>query len=528
MRRVLNAAEMREADRATIEGRGVPSLVLMENAAHAVTRVLLDRFCPLDRERVLILCGKGNNGGDGLAVARQLLLHLPRLDLCTAVLAEPDALSPDAGANWTMLAAQDHHAQTVTTRQAWNELLAERLDSTVIVDALLGTGIHGAVRGLAADVIADVNRAFRNAQVVAVDMPSGLNSDSGAVLGPCMRADCTVTFTAPKPGQVLPPACERTGDLWVARIGTADSVAEALPGPRLLLSEPADVRDLLEPRDRSSHKGSFGHVLAIGGSRTKPGAILMTGSAALRAGAGLATVVTAASASDAILAARPELMLEPAEELDDGTLGPDTFHETWFSGKSVVAVGPGLGNAEPNQALVRKLYRACPLPLVLDADGLAAFQGGVPAPRTAPTVLTPHPGEMARLIGSDVSGVQRDRLHTAREYATANGVYLVLKGTRTLIAAPDGDVAVNPTGTAGMATAGSGDILTGMVAAFLAQFPAQPVLRTVAAAVFLHGLAGELATKELGEQGMLATDILRRLTDAIHRCHEDDVPDAVG
>ncbi len=515
MRRVLNAAEMREADRATIEDRGVPSLVLMEGAAHAVTRLLLDRFRPLDRERVLILCGKGNNGGDGLAVARQLLLHVPRLDLCTVVLAKPDALSPDAAANWTMLAAQDHRAKIVSTREAWNALLAERLDSTVIVDALLGTGIHGPVRGLAADVIADVNRGFRNAQVVAVDMPSGLNSDSSAVLGACMRADCTVTFTTPKPGQVLPPACESVGDLSIARIGTADSVVEALPGPRLLLSEEADARALLEPRDRSSHKGAFGHVLAVGGSRQKPGAILMTGSAALRAGAGLATVVTAASAADAILAARPELMLEPTEELTDGTLGPDTFDETWFSGKSVVAVGPGLGNAEPNQALVRQLYRACPLPLVLDADGLAALQHGVPARRAAPTVLTPHPGEMARLIGSDAAAVQRDRLQTAREYSTTNGVYVVLKGNRTLIAAPDGDVAINPTGTPGMATAGSGDILTGMVAGFLAQFPAQPVLRTVAAAVYLHGLAGELASAEVGEQGMLATDNLRHLTGAL-------------
>lgn len=515
MQRVLSAAEMREVDRATIEDRRVPGLVLMENAAAAVTRRLVEISPNLGAEKVLVLCGKGNNGGDGLAVARQLLLLHPQLDLRTVVLSEPNALSSDALANWRMLAAQDHAARVAADPRAWHALLPELADSTLIVDALLGTGLRGPARGTAAHAIADVNKGFRNARVVAVDMPSGLGSDSGELLGESMRADCTVTFTAPKASQVLAPACERTGELAVARIGTADSVLDALPGPRLLLHEAADVREFALPRERSGHKGTYGHVLAIGGSRSKPGAILMTGTSALRAGAGLVTVFTSAGGADTIIAATPELMLEPASELGDGTLGPDAFDEGLYAGKTVAAIGPGLGISEANRALVRRVCETCPLPLVIDADGLAAVRAELLASRTAPTVLTPHPGEMARLLGTDVPGVQRDRIRTARDFATRSGAVLVLKGNRTLVAAPDGDVIVNPTGTPGMATAGSGDILTGMVAAFLGQFPAKPVLQAVAAAVYLHGLAGEMATAELGEQGMLATDIAHHLAAAI-------------
>ena len=514
MQRILDSAEMREADRVTIEDRRVPGLVLMENAASAVTRKLRSAFPDLDTERVLVLCGKGNNGGDGLAVARQLLLHAPQLDLRTVLLATPDSLAPDAALNWAMLAAQDHRAHVAATPAAWESLLADITDSTVIVDAILGTGVQGAARGLAARVVADVNAGFRNARVLAVDIPSGLGSDSGDLQGECMRADWTVTFTAPKVGQVLAPACGHVGALTVARIGTADSVLDSLPGPRLLLTEPADVRLFSAPRSPSGHKGTYGHVLAIGGSSSKPGAILMTATTALKAGAGLATVATSAGASGAILAAAPELMLEPAEELPDGSLGPDCFDEGWFSGKSVVAVGPGLGNSDANQALARRVFETCALPLVIDADGLAALRFEPVPARSALTVVTPHPGEMGRLVGSSTAQVQRKRLGTAREFASRTGTYVVLKGNRTLVASPDGDVVVNPTGTPGMATAGSGDVLTGMIAAYLAQFPDRPVLETVAAAVYLHGLAGELAARDLGERGMLATDISNRLLEA--------------
>ncbi len=515
MLRALTAAEMRSADRITIEERGIPSLVLMECAAQAVLRELRAAIPGLARERVLVLCGKGNNGGDGLALARQLLQLWPRLDLTVAVLAARDALSRDARANWDMLAGQDFRAEEVVSSDSWAELLPRVADVTLVVDALLGTGLRGPARGLLARVIADVNAGFRRAKVVAVDMPSGLGSDAAAVLGPAMRADMTVTFTAPKASQVLGPACERLGSLSVARIGTAGSVLEALPGPRLLLSEGADAAEYAAGRERSSHKGSYGHVLAIGGSVSKPGAILMAATAALRAGAGLVTAVTAAGAAGAIVGTTPELMVEPAAALPDGTLGPASFDAGWFAGKTVVAIGPGLGTSEAGAALVRRVVQECSLPLVIDADGLAAVRGLDLGSRPAPAVLTPHPGEMGRLLGMTAAEVQRDRIAAVRQLAAASGACAVLKGDRSLIADPGGDVVVNPTGTPGMATAGSGDILTGMVSGLLAQFPRRPTLRTVAAAVYWHGLAGELAAGELGEQGMLATDIARHLKDAL-------------
>lgn len=515
MRRVLSAAEMREADRATIEDRGVDSLVLMESAAAAVTRSIAAMSRRLSEEKIVVLCGKGNNGGDGLAVARQLLLLHPALDLHVALLAAPESLSPDALANWRMLEAQDFRASAVPTLGEWSALLPAVSDATLIVDAILGTGIKGAPRGLAAHVIGDVNASFRSAKIIAVDMPSGLPSDSGlAPPGPVMRADRTVTFTAPKVSQVLPPACERAGRLSVARIGTAESVLDALPGPRLLLSGPEDARAYTARRDRSTHKGTFGHVLAIGGSRSKPGAILMAGMAALRAGAGLATVLTAESAAQALTAHTPELMLEPAKTLADGTMGADALEPSVFTGKTVVAVGPGLGTGAANVELAAKVIESCPLPLVIDADGLSAVRGAHIQKRTAPTVLTPHPGEMARLAGMETSAVQRNRPAVARQVARECGAHVVLKGNRTLIADPDGDLVVNPTGTPGMATAGSGDILTGILAALLAQFPRRRILETVSAGVYLHGLAGEMAVRDFGEQGMLATDLARSLPTA--------------
>ena len=512
MLRVLTAAEMREADRATIQDRQMPSLVLMENAAFAVTRRVVGRFPDLESEKVLVLCGKGNNGGDGLAVARQLLVRHPGLDLRVVVLAESKSLSPDALANLRMLAGQGHWPIVASTPDRWQALLPDLSDATVIVDAVLGTGLSGPARGMPAQVISDVNAGFRNATVIAADMPSGLGSDSGKLLGGIMRADHTVTFTAPKASQVLPPSCERIGTLEVAPIGTPGEVLDGLPGPRVLLSEASDAAGYARPRAPAAHKGTCGHVIAIGGSRSKPGAILMAGTAALRAGAGLVTVATAAGAALTIIAATPELMLERGRELPDGTLGPDSFDEGIFGGKTVAALGPGLGTSRSNLALAGQVYEKCPLPLVVDADGLAAVRLGFP--RSAPTVLTPHPGEMARLVGTDTGTIARNRLQVVRHAASRTGAVVVLKGQRSLIASPDGDTAVNPTGTPGMATAGSGDILTGIVAGLMAQFPDRPLFETVAAAVYLHGLAGELASRTLGEQGMLATDIGRHLADA--------------
>lgn len=518
MKRILTAAEMREADRLTIEQRGVPGLILMESAGARVVEFLAERFRPLAEQRIVILCGKGNNGGDGLVVARHLLVRSLARDLTVVLCADPAKLRGDAAANFRMLEAVEGVVHVAQDVEEWKAPRDRALSATLLVDALLGTGLSGAARGFYGDLIEDLNRNFRHCRVVAVDMPSGMGSDSGATPGPCLRVDATVTFTAPKVSQVFPPNCERVGELHTVSIGTADSLIRALPGKPLLLSEGADFRAFFRPRQSSAHKGSFGHVALVAGSRAKPGAARMAGLAALRIGAGLTTVVTAAGACAPIAAGAPELMTFPVEELPDGSIGDEAFDPDWFARATLVAVGPGLGTVDGNQRLVRRIVAETELPLVADADALTALAEAddeLWQSRGAPLILTPHPGEMARLCGKTSAEVQQNRVATAREFAERRGVYLVLKGNRTLIASPDGQVIVNPTGTPAMATAGSGDILTGMIAGLLAQFPDSPVEMVAAAAVYLHGRAGEIGAERRGEASLLAGDLLETLPEAI-------------
>jgi NAD(P)H-hydrate epimerase len=327
-------------------------------------------------------------------------------------------------------------------------------------------------------------------------------------VGECARADATVTFTAPKIAHVLPPNCDSVGELRVGAIGSPPSFyADAW---RALL-EPSMFRHLLAPRPRSGHKGTFGHVLVVAGSRGKTGAAAMTGLGALRAGAGLVTVATASSAIAEISSHAPELMTEPLAETSMGSIALNARLEPLAEGKTVIAMGPGLGRHPDIDMLVASATERFPQPMVLDADALtsqiAAGDGRV-------RVLTPHPGEMARITGLSIAAIQKDRVGAARALATARAVTLVLKGERTIIAFPDGNVWINPTGSPAMGTGGSGDILTGMISGFLAQFPDRPK-EAVAAAVYLHGLAGEVGARALGEKSLIATDLLKYLPDAV-------------
>jgi NAD(P)H-hydrate epimerase len=519
---ILTAEQMREVDRVTIEERGVPSLILMENAGLRVYELLAHRFAPLGRQRVVVLCGKGNNGGDGLVVARQLVTRARPASLDVILLCDPDQLQGDAAANYRMLRAVDGEVTAVCDAESWRRARGALGRATLVVDALLGTGLQGAARGLSLDVIRDVNETVPRECVVAVDMPSGLGSDDGSLPGESIQAAHTVTFTAPKIGQVFPPAAERCGTLHVAPIGTPASVMASNPNLKLWLLEAGDVAGLFRPRDRSAHKGDFGHVLVIGGSRSKPGAVLMAGTAALRAGAGLATVATAASVTGTIVGHTPELMTEPVEEAEDGSMHAAAFRPEWFDRKTVVAVGPGIGAGPGNQELVHRILREVALPLVVDADGLTALAAleGEWKGRSPLLVLTPHPGEMARLARLSSGQVQQRRVDIAREFSQLHQTYLVLKGNRSLVATPEGKVLVNPSGTPAMASGGSGDILTGMIAGFLAQFPTAKPEIAIAAAVYLHGLCGELAAKRLGEQAVLATDLLEFLPEAIRTIDE--------
>ena len=497
--KVLTAAQMRQIDRRTIE-MGIPGLVLMENAGHRVVELLAEKFAPLAQQRIAILCGKGNNGGDGMVVARQLFTRFRPRALHVILLAAPEELKGDAAQNYRML--------EVCGCPVAREIPAEARLSTVVVDALLGTGISGPATGAILEAIREINRGFPLAQAVAVDIPSGMPSDGGQPLGEQARADYTVTFTAPKPGQALPPNCDALGELRVAAIGSPPELYDADDSIWLSLVEPAMFRHLLAPRPRAAHKGSFGHVLVIAGSRGKTGAAAMSGMAALRAGAGLVTVASAESAIPVIAGHAAELMTEPLEggRLDDIA-----------ANKDVIAIGPGLGTDPETVAMVRRVVAEFPQPMVVDADGLNALAGSDWSGGGKLRVLTPHPGEMARLCGEKTEEISADRVAAARGLATARQVRLVLKGERTLIAFPDGRVWINPTGTPAMGTGGTGDILTGLIAGFLGQFPKEPDL-AIAAAVYLHGLAGELGAAALTEKCLVATDLLRYLPAAMEGC----------
>lgn len=516
--KILNASEMQRIDRLTTERYGVPSLTLMENAGQGVVDFLARRYSPLENHRIAIVCGRGNNGGDGLVVARLLRQRLlkPRVLL----LADPAAMQGDAATNLQRLEASGP-PEIVASPEAWREVYPTLEGATLLVDALLGTGLTRPLEGFLLEVVRDLNRLSPEPEVVAVDLPSGLSADTGSVIGECIRADSSVTFTAPKRAHVLPPACERVGEFVVHDIGTPRAAMESDASLKLNLTMPGDLAWTSQPRRPEAHKGNFGHVLVIAGSVGKSGAAAMSALAALRAGAGLVTVATPRSALPVVAGMGLEFMTAPLPETESGNIAlqalDEKLMEQLLAGKSLIAIGPGIGGAPETAEFVRELVRDTDLPMVIDADGLNALAGSLKclAGRRRIRVLTPHPGEMARLTGRSTAEIQSERLEAATSFAVEHHVHVVLKGFRTLVADPSGGISVNPTGNPGMAKGGTGDVLTGLVAGFLAEFHDRPVAEVVAAAVYVHGLAGDLAMAEIGEISMLAGDLLERIPDAL-------------
>lgn len=518
--KILTAAEIERMDRLTSEQWGVPSLTLMENAGRAVVEFLEERFSPLASHKILILCGHGNNGGDGMVVAR--LLRGQGLKPRVVLFSEPEKVQGDAAVNLKRLAACGP-PEIAADLAAWRSLKPQLEDSTLVIDALIGTGLSKPLSGFLLEVVRDINRDFSRAQVTAVDLPSGVSADTGELPGDSVRAGSSVTFTAPKVAHVFPPACERVGEWVVKPIGTPREALEQDPALGLNLTCAEDLSWLTQPRKAEAHKGSFGHVLILAGSVGKTGAAALAARAALRAGAGLVTVATPRSALPIIAALGMEYMTEPLPETDSGTLSLRSFDygrlDKLMEGKSALAVGPGIGTVLETAELVRTVVNRYDLSLVLDADGLNAFSHCMSAFRTAggyehPAVLTPHPGEMSRLTGEPTTDIQRRRVESARKFACRYKVHLVLKGFRTLSASPEGQVWVNPTGNPGMATAGTGDVLTGLVAGLLAQHSRRPPIEVVSAAAYLHGLAGDLAMKKFGQASMIAGDVIEAVPEA--------------
>lgn len=480
---IVDTAGMREADRVTITELGLPGLVLMELAAAAVTDLVAERFA--DAGRVLVVCGPGNNGGDGLAVARQLR---NRGHLAEAVLlADPAQLRGDAAVQLAL--ARSFGVPVHECAEGPLDELARLLaDGRLVVDALFGTGLERALEGRWQAAVELVDGA--GWPVVAVDIPSGLSGSAGAIPGPAVRANVTVTFGTPKLAHVLPPACERCGEVAVADIGIPPWVLERQAVASLL--EQDDIAAWLPVRERDAHKGSFGHLLVIAGRVGRAGAAALAARAAVNAGCGLVTVATAEGAVAPVQAAVPEAMVDPLPQGGDGAFTGDGV-EPLLAKATAVAIGPGIGLGDGPRRLLERLLGAWRGPLLLDADALTLLDGEIDrlAGRTGETVLTPHPGELGRLLGLATATVVADRLGAARTAAARTGATVLAKGARTVIVGPGDRPLVNPTGSPGLASGGAGDVLTGVIGALLAQ--GLSGRQACAVGAWLHGRAAELA-----------------------------------
>jgi NAD(P)H-hydrate epimerase len=508
---LVTAEQMREMDRLTIQKYRVPSLTLMERAGQAVVEAILQNFAPSAKRGVLIVAGKGNNGGDGFVVAR--LLKQKRIPCEVALLAGKDEISPDAAHN---LRAYLKLKGKVT------EIGSNRLDSLtalmnrkgLIVDAILGTGIKSEVRGLLGDAITMINTS--GLPIVAIDIPSGLDTDRGVALGATVQAEMTVALGFPKLGEVIHPGLGYVGDLAVADIGI-DASAVAEVGPKTELLDSKTIGWLVPRREADTHKGTFGHVLAVAGSRGKTGAAILACRAAMRTGAGLVTLAAPRSLNDIFAGALVEVMTEPLNDNGAGEMEP-LGDEDWrrlLERKTAILFGPGIGVTATTQNTLRWLLRNLDIPWVIDADGLNNLALDIDRLRHAktPPVLTPHPGEMARLAGKSTAEINADRVEIARAFAVTHRCHLVLKGARTVIATPDGKVSINPTGNPGMASGGMGDALTGILSALLGQGLAPD--NAMKLGVYLHGFVGDRVAAERGAIGMIASDIIDGLPSGL-------------
>lgn len=503
---ILTSEEMRNIDRRATERFGVPAIVLMENAAIVVADAIFSHY--VEAERVSIFCGTGNNGGDGFALAR----HLENRGIVPAifVIGARDEIKGDAAVNLRICERLGIPMYDVRNDASLDEALVHASDADLLVDAIFGTGLNRAPSGVHAETIRAMNGLAL--PIVAVDLPSGADASSANVFEPCVQAALTITFALPKHCHVFEPAALLCGEVVVADISIP---VMAIDEENVLLSltTPRDLRPYVEPRLASTHKGSYGHVGIIAGSPGRGGAAVLTARGAIRTGAGLVSVCTDADTARLVTAASVESMTHPVG-LSAGTL--DQIVE-WTSAKKSVAIGPGLPDDEETYALVRELVARIDVPLVVDASALNAFAGRLAEinSKGKPRILTPHPGELGRLLGSDAATVNANRIELAREAARTSRCVVVLKGHHTLIAHPDGHVNVNPTGNPGMATGGMGDVLSGIIAALFARG-----IESFDAAItgtFLHGLAGDLLCEEHGDTGLAARDLAEHVPHAIQR-----------
>jgi NAD(P)H-hydrate epimerase len=516
---VLSAAEMQACDRLTTERFGVPSIDLMRAASAAVAAFARRQF-PLAR-RVTVVCGRGNNGGDGMMAAR--LLASAGLEVTTLLLGARDSLTGNAAVAWRELTSPAHGLIHII--ETPEDLAGHKaaLEADLILDAVVGTGFKPPLKGLAAAALEWLKAS--KTPILAIDLPSGWPADAttATVAGPVWPADAVITFTAPKPAHVFGQLTRRWEQpIVVAPIGSPE---EAMVSALGMLWTGSALALTQTRRTASANKGNFGHVLVVGGSVGKSGAPAMASLAALRAGTGLVTAAVPAPVLPLVAAIAPELMTFPLAASLAGCISAENLSPELLAaltaGMTVLAIGPGLGQNPETVKFTTGLLSATKIPAVIDADALNILAAEpvllAKLAKGRTLVLTPHPGEMAQLAGIPTAEVQANRLEVARNFAQRTQVTLVLKGARTLVAHPDGRVAVNTTGNPGMAKGGSGDLLTGLIAGLLAQYPADAA-RAVEAAVYLHGLAADLAVRDADEHTLLATDSLAQLARAFRFC----------
>ncbi|HEY6639846.1 MAG TPA: NAD(P)H-hydrate dehydratase [Nitrospiraceae bacterium] len=512
--KIVTGTDMQALDRRTITEAHVPSTVLMERAGEGIVRYLEEHCGPVRGKTITIVCGKGNNGGDGLVVAR--LLHRRRARIHAVLLTPITDLSRDTAAMYRKLVRVAGRAAIVRFRSAdqSRSLLAS---SDILIDALLGTGLSSVVTGTYREAIELINSAGK--PVIAIDIPSGLHADTGAILGRAIRATLTITCGLPKLGLYVDAGIDQAGTIRVVDIGIPLTYVDAIESRTVLLTSDNAFQSLPE-RAPSSHKGTFGHAGIIAGSVGKTGAAVLAALAALRVGAGLVTVATPSSVNDVLESKLLEAMTMPLPETKARTLARSGLDRVlaFMQARTAIAIGPGLSTHHETVELVQSLMKHLDRPSVLDADALNALAGraSLLTECKTPPILTPHPGEMARLeVDATTQTVNADRIGTARRFARERGVFVVLKGARTVIARPDGLVAICPTGNPGMATAGTGDVLTGMIVGLLAQ--RVPAWEAACAATYFHGAAGDMASQHLGQPGMLASDLIAQIPYALQR-----------
>jgi len=518
--KILTAEQMREVDRLSTTVFGIPSLTLMENAGFNLYLAVHESFEEPENLEIAIICGKGNNGGDGLVLARQLITRGYSPDVF--LVAARAEISGDAAVNLNILDTSNYPVFEITSGDKWYATASNLGIYDVIVDAILGTGITKPLRGFYSQIVSDINET--EAFVLAVDIPSGMFSDTVERPPLSVWADMTVTFTAPKIAQVLGEGIEAVGDLIVTPIG---SPSELMDKPEYLLNllTPETLSSLCQRRAENSHKGTYGHVSVIAGSRGKSGAAVLSSFAALRTGSGLVTAFVPEAVQDQVASGHPEVMTAGYSATDQGTFAVSAADQVLrdLSGKDAAALGPGLTTNPQTVEFVHSLVRQSTIPLIIDADGLNALSQDTAQlvnEHGSPLILTPHPGEFSRLTGNPVTEILQLPVETARAFAMDHAIWLVLKNFRTLIATPQGQVFISPTGNPGMATAGMGDVLTGVltsaVGTSMAQEASEPedITAAVCFGVFLHGLAGDLAAEEIHQNALVAGDVIEFLDTA--------------